>query len=76
MALAAGPARVTAQWTYDAYGSPLTAEHLYAHSQMRCGHKALFFDRLDVGVADLNGNTLPRLIPFTHIATELQSQPC
>jgi hypothetical protein len=41
-----------AQWTYDAYGSVLSADHLAAHPFMHAGHKGLFFDRLDVGVAD------------------------
>ncbi len=60
-------ARVAAQWTYDAYGSVVSAEHLFPHPLMHCGHKGMFFDRLDVGVIDLVSNSeLPRLIPFSH----------
>jgi hypothetical protein len=39
------PATVAAQWTYDAYGSVLSADHLAAHPFMHAGHKGLFFDR-------------------------------
>jgi len=60
-------ARVAAQWSYDAYGSVVSAEHLYPHPLMHCGHKGMFFDRLDVGVIDLVSNSeIPRLIPFSH----------
>src|SRR5690606_3948683 len=34
-----GPPRVVAQYTYDAYGQPVTATHFYAHGSLRCGHK-------------------------------------
>jgi len=62
-------ARVAAQWTYDAYGSVLSADHLAPHAFLHCGHKGLFFDRLDVGVADtaIPGAAAletPRLVPF------------
>ena len=62
---------VAAQWTYDAYGSVLSADHLSAHPFMHAGHKGLFFDRLDVGVADqavpgAGAQETPRLVPFAH----------
>ncbi|MCE7974373.1 MAG: hypothetical protein DYG92_08660 [Leptolyngbya sp. PLA1] len=62
---------VAAQWTYDAYGSVVSADHLSAHPFMHAGHKGLFFDRLDVGVADPavpGGGAMetPRLVPFAH----------
>ncbi|MFN7022031.1 MAG: hypothetical protein ACK4WH_11985, partial [Phycisphaerales bacterium] len=62
---------VAAQWTYDAYGSVVSADHLSAHPFMHAGHKGLFFDRLDVGVADqavpgAGAQETPRLVPFAH----------
>lgn len=56
-------ARVVAQWTYDAYGAVLTAEHLDGYTldaAPHLGHKGLFLDRLDANV------TQPRLVPFAH----------
>jgi hypothetical protein len=47
-----GRARVVGQWTYDAYGNVLSADHIHPHAYTRVGHKGLIFDRLDVGVAD------------------------
>ncbi len=47
-----GTARVAGQWTYDAYGNVLSADHIHGHAYTRVGHKGLIFDRLDVGVAD------------------------
>ncbi len=73
-----GAAFVAAQWTYDAYGSVFSADHLSPHPFMHAGHKGLFFDRLDVGVADAavqgagggvgaaGGGESPRLVPFAH----------
>jgi hypothetical protein len=40
------------QWTYDAYGNVLSADHIHPHAYTRVGHKGLIFERLDVGVAD------------------------
>ena len=62
---------VAAQWTYDAYGAVVSADHLSAHPFMHAGHKGLFFDRLDVGVADpavpgAGAQETPRLVPFAH----------
>ena len=65
---------VAAQWTYDAYGSVFSADHLSPHPFMHAGHKGLFFDRLDVGVADaapgsgggVGAAESPRLVPFAH----------
>ena len=62
---------VAAQWTYDAYGAVLSADHLAAHPFMHCGHKGLFFDRMEVGIAETSapGSSAmetPRLIPFAH----------
>lgn len=64
---AAGDGRVVAQFTYDAYGSPLSADHLYSHPLMHCGHKALFSDRLDVGVVNSGGGDSPRIVPFAQL---------
>ena len=69
-----GAAFVAAQWTYDAYGSVFSADHLTPHPFMHAGHKGLFFDRLDVGVADavpgsgggVGASQSPRLVPFAH----------
>ena len=61
------PARVVGQWTYDAYGAALTAEHLWPHPFVHAGHKGLFFDRLDVGVATAGSQELPRLVPYLRI---------
>lgn len=63
----AGAARVVAQYTYDAYGEPLTVEHLFAHALLHCGHKGLFLDRLDVGVATGTGQENPRIWPYAQI---------
>ena len=53
------------QWTYDAYGAVLSADHLYALALPRLGHKGLFLDRLDVGVVTYSGGPeSPRLVPF------------
>lgn len=62
---------VAAQWTYDAYGSVVSADHLSPHPFMHAGHKGLFLDRLDVGVADsavpgAEALESPRLVPFAH----------
>jgi len=60
-----GAARVVGQWTYDAYGAVLSADHLYAMAQPHLGHKGLFVDRLDVGiVTSTGGPESPRLVPF------------
>ena len=57
---------VVRQWTYDAYGAILTAEHLGASLESHVGHKGLFVDRLDVGVGDGTGAESPRLVPYAH----------
>lgn len=57
---------VVRQWTYDAYGAVLTAEHLGASLESHVGHKGLFVDRLDVGVGDGTGAESPRLVPYAH----------
>ncbi|MCW5757958.1 MAG: hypothetical protein KIT54_12045 [Phycisphaeraceae bacterium] len=60
-----GEARVVGQWTYDAYGSVLSADHLHAMALPRLGHKGLFLDRLDVGiVTGVGGGESPRLVPI------------
>jgi hypothetical protein len=66
-----GLALVAAQWTWDAYGNVLSADHLFNHPFVSVGHKGLFVERLDVGVADASvpGSQLadtPRLTPFAH----------
>jgi len=60
-----GAARVVGQWTYDAYGAVLSADHLHAMAHPHLGHKGLFVDRLDAGiVAASGGPESPRLVPF------------
>jgi len=61
-----GHARVVAQWTWDAYGDPVSADHIHPFTLPRLGHKGLFLDRLDVGV-DSGGAELPRLVPFARV---------
>ncbi len=67
-------ARVAAQWTYDAYGAVLTADHLYAHPWLHCGHKALFQDRLDLGVVNTGGTETPRLVPYAHSIYQIRNR--
>jgi len=60
-------ARVVGQWTYDAYGAVLSADHLYPMALPHLGHKGLFLDRLDVGiVTGPTGPESPRLVPYAH----------
>src|SRR5690606_14590305 len=60
-------ARVVGQWTYDAYGAVLSADHLHAMALPHLGHKGLFLDRLDVGiVTGPTGPESPRLVPYAH----------
>jgi len=71
-------ARVVGQWQYDAYGSVLSAETFATASGrtvplMHCGHKGLFFDRLDSGGSGGGGvvdpvtlEDRPRHIPYAH----------
>lgn len=66
-------ARVCGQWRYDAYGAATAAEHLAAFPQIHCGHKALFFDRLDMGV-DVSGAEPPRLIPYSHLLVHMRNR--
>lgn len=56
---------VVRQWTYDAYGAILTAEHLGPSLESHVGHKGLFMDRLDVGIGDGTIES-PRLVPYGH----------
>lgn len=68
-------ARVVGQWTYDAYGECLTADHLHAFAPLHAGHKGLFLDRLDVGVADATtGEELPRLVPYAHALYQVRNR--
>lgn len=62
-----GDGRVAAQFTFDAYGDVLTSDHIHAHAHLRCGHKGLFVDRLDVGVVTTSGVEQPRLVPSGHL---------
>ncbi len=67
-----GISYVAAQWTWDAYGNVFSADHIAPHPFMSVGHKGLFVERLDVGVADASvpgsqvGDT-PRLVPFAQL---------
>ncbi len=68
-------ARVCGQWRYDAYGAATASEHLAAFPQLHCGHKALFFDRLDIGVdPGAQGIEPPRLIPFAHLLVHMRNR--
>ncbi len=59
-----GTAPVVGEWVYDAYGEPIFASNPYAHAVLKCGHKGLFFDRLDAGVYDFTtGGEMERLVP-------------
>ena len=69
-----GTARVVKSWQYDAYGQCLRATDVvtptsqYSIPINRIGHKGLFMDRLDVGLA--NPSTYadnPRLAPFSTV---------
>lgn len=56
-------ARVVGEWVYDAYGEPIFAANPHAHAVLKCGHKGLFFDRLDAGVYDAStGGEMERLV--------------
>jgi hypothetical protein len=68
-----GVAQVAAQWTYDAYGSALTAESLAPHPVIHCGHKGLFLDRLDAGVAAGTAE-IPRLVPYAHLVVQVRNR--
>jgi hypothetical protein len=59
--------RVVAQYTYDAYGQPLVANHLYPHPYLHAGHKGLFLERLDTGVVNTGGTDNPRLVQFARL---------
>jgi len=68
---------VLVQWRYDAYGAATASEHLgggAAFPQVHCGHKALFFDRLDVGVETSSGDEPPRLIPYAHLLVHMRNR--
>jgi len=65
---------VVAQYTFDPYGSVVSAEHLLAHSgaHLSIGHKGLFTDRLDIGVVAFNADTgayedAPQLVPYARL---------
>ena len=45
-----GTPRVAAEWTFDAYGNVTNASTLLPQPALDCGHRAVFIDRLDVGV--------------------------
>ncbi|MBX3359544.1 MAG: hypothetical protein KF745_14080 [Phycisphaeraceae bacterium] len=68
------PAAVAGQWTYDAYGAALTADVFAGFPEVHCGHKALFFDRLDVGVADGDGSENARLEPYAHLVVHMRNR--
>ncbi len=60
----AATARVVGEWVYDAYGEPIFASNPHPHAVLKCGHKGLFFDRLDAGVYDAaTGGEMERLVP-------------
>jgi hypothetical protein len=70
-----GTARVAAQYTWDAYGAAVTAEHLLSHPYLHAGHKALFVERLDVGTAPtLAGGETPRLWPHAHAVYQVRNR--
>ncbi|MFN7375246.1 MAG: hypothetical protein ACK5VC_06620 [bacterium] len=49
------PSRVAWQGAYDAYGQVIAARSIVSHPPLRAGHKGLFAERLDGGVAWLTG---------------------
>jgi YD repeat-containing protein len=61
--------QVASQWTYDAYGQVLTADHILAAPINSAGHKAMFVDRLDVGVGETGADS-PRLVPYAHMLVQ------
>lgn len=62
----AGKGRVVQQLTYDAYGEALTSSTLQPHPVLRCGHKGLFVDRLDVGVMSNGFVEYERIVLFSY----------
>jgi guanyl-specific ribonuclease Sa len=64
-------ARVAGQFTYDAYGTVLSADHLLPHPAFSAGHKGLFAERLDTPLAWQTGGTTvdesPRVVPFARV---------
>ncbi|MBC7835812.1 MAG: hypothetical protein H7Y88_12040, partial [Phycisphaerales bacterium] len=58
-------------------GAVLSADHVYPHAYLHCGHKGLFFDRLDGGVG-VGGSGVnlepPRLIPFAHYVYQIRNR--
>lgn len=71
---AGGKARVVGQWTYDAYGAPVSADTLYTHSLVRCGHKGLFVDRLDGGIVNGSGAETPRLAVGANLIVQMRNR--
>lgn len=74
------PACVARQFVYDAYGSVVVAETLRSSPNQTLGHKGLFIDRLDVGVADpaswaagITTDT-PRLVPHAHAVYHVRNR--
>jgi len=57
-------------------GAATASEHLAPFPQVHCGHKALFFDRLDVGVGRGGGASdgPPRLIPYAHLMVHMRNR--
>ena len=69
-----GTARVLRSWQYDAYGQCLRATDVvtstsgYSIPLNRIGHKGLFMDRLDKGLADPTTHAdIPRLEPLSSV---------
>ncbi|MCC6660711.1 MAG: hypothetical protein IT437_07470, partial [Phycisphaerales bacterium] len=70
-----GSARIAWQGVYDAYGSVLAAESLYAHAPLHAGHKGLFFDRLDAPLLDpITGLETPRLAPSSTLLAHIRNR--
>lgn len=68
-------ARVVGEWTYDAYGRVVTDEQHAALSEPHAGHKGLFFDRLDAGVADPYTYTeTPRLVAGSKLSGHVRNR--
>ena len=49
-----GPARIVATANFDAYGTLLSWRGLHNHAPPSAGHKGLFFERFDEGIARLH----------------------
>jgi len=79
-----GTPRVAAEWTFDAYGDVTNASTLMPHPALDYGHRAVFIDRLDVGVVVAGSAALGdgvaglgeqrRLVPFATVVMHMRNR--